>query len=1475
MAAISSASSATDETRANVDEIPPNTLHKVESRRDQVPTDFFDSEGLARRLSRTYSTLSTHTQDPSSEDFSYEKHLRHIIRKSDKEGVLRRELGVQFKDLKVTGDGSGIEILTGPSRIPAAIKSSRHPVRKNILQGFTGNVKPKEMLLVLGRPGSGCSSLLKTLSNNTESFVSVEGEISYDGNSPETMEKHHKGDIAYLPEDDHHLPNLTVGETLTFAASARTPAKGARLGTREESIAQTRDVLMALFGLPHTFNTKVGNDIVRGVSGGERKRVSIAELMTTGAKIACHDNSTRGLDASTALEYTRALRIATDVSELATIISIYQCGENIYNLFDKVCVIYDGRMAYMGPMGEAVQYFKDMGYEPQQRQTSADFLVAVTDPKGRFVREGFEGRVPKTADEFAKYFAESEIGKRNLAETEAAMKGNTKEHLEQFRASAAAEKAKHLSKKSPYVISYPMQVRLAMKRRFQMQMGELPTLIITTVAAIFQALIIGSVYFQMPKNTSGFFSRGGVIFFAILYNSFTGMAEITNSYSQRPIDIASLVVRHRQYAMIRPSADILALNIVDIPFKLVTIFFFDLILYFMTGLQTSASQFFIFLLFTFVTNIAMLAIFRSMASGNRHESNATMMAGIGILIIAIYVGYAIPRPSMHVWFRWLSYAQPVSFSFEALLANEFRTINFPCSTLVPSGSLYPNVQLANQVCSTAGSVAGQLLVNGDAYIQASFGYTYSHVWRNFGIIIGYAAFFLVVNVITTEYQRDESATGAVMIFKRGAKIPAALEAAAAGDIESGSAAAPAMLVENLEEKQNNDKDVAADHTLEATTDIFTWKNVCYDVQIKGETRRLLNNVSGYVQPGKMTALMGESGAGKTTLLNVLAQRTTMGVVTGDMLVNGKPLPISFQRQTGYCQQQDVHMATTTVREALVFSALLRQPASVPKAEKLAYVEEIITLLEMESYASAIVGEVGMGLNVEQRKRLTIGVELAAKPALLVFLDEPTSGLDSQSSWSILQLLRKLADHGMSILATIHQPSSELFQVFDRLLLLKKGGETVYFGPLGENSHTLVNYFGDRSDLKCGPKDNPAEYILEVIGAGAGAKATQDWHKLWKDSEECKVAEQEIEDYHNKFRNQVSAADQSPDSGRGYAAHTMTQISVVTNRVFQNYWRDPTYVMAKLMLNIVAGLFIGFSFWKSPADVAGGQNRLFAVFMAVVLAAPLSQQLQPKFLGLRQLFTARESPSRMYSWPVLVFSSTVVEMPFNVFCGTLFYCCWYFTVGFPNGTNRAGYAYLLYILFELYFATFAQWVAALAPNPMAASILFSTFFSFVIIFNGVVQPVSQLPYFWRSWMYRLTPFTYLIEGLVANSISGVTITCQPNEFSIIVPPSGTDCLSYLTPYTSSAVGYAEVLSNGECGYCAYRNGDQFLETLTMKFSHRWRNVGLMCAYILFNIFLTFVLTYVMTVADWSTMFKKKSKPAPPAPAVEEKAKYETV
>jgi ATP-binding cassette, subfamily G (WHITE), member 2, SNQ2 len=241
-------------------------------------------------------------------------------------------------------------------------------------------------------------------------------------------------------------------------------------------------------------------------------------------------------------------------------------------------------------------------------------------------------------------------------------------------------------------------------------------------------------------------------------------------------------------------------------------------------------------------------------------------------------------------------------------------------------------------------------------------------------------------------------------------------------------------------------------------------------------------------------------------LDVLAQRKNIGVITGDLLVDGRPLSGDFARGTAYAEQMDVHEGTATIREAMRFSAYLRQPASVSKEEKDAYVEEMIELLELQDLSESLV----FSLNVEARKRLTIGVELASKPELLLFLDEPTSGLDAQSAWNLVRFLRKLADQGQAILCTIHQPSSMLFESFDRLLLLERGGETVYFGDIGKDSHVLRDYFA-RYGAVCPSNVNPAEYMLEAIGAGVMPRVgDRDWKDVWLDSPEFQRVLKEIE-----------------------------------------------------------------------------------------------------------------------------------------------------------------------------------------------------------------------------------------------------------------------------------------------------------------------------------------------------------------------------
>ena len=314
---------------------------------------------------------------------------------------------------------------------------------------------------------------------------------------------------------------------------------------------------------------------------------------------------------------------------------------------------------------------------------------------------------------------------------------------------------------------------------------------------------------------------------------------------------------------------------------------------------------------------------------------------------------------------------------------------------------------------------------------------------------------------------------------------------------------------------------------------------------------------------------------------------------------------------------DIHEPTATVREALQFSALLRQPREVSTQEKYDYCETIIDLLEMRDIAGATIGRIGEGLNQEQRKRLTIAVELASKPELLFFLDEPTSGLDSAAAFNIVRFLRKLTDAGQAVLCTIHQPSAVLFEHFDELLLLKSGGRVVYHGSLGHDSHDLINYFQSNGGRKCPPTANPAEYMLEVIGAGDPNYKGKDWGDVWANSSNHSDRTREISDMISQ-RQTVELSKTLKDD-REYAMPLATQTMTVTRRAFIAYWRTPSYIIGKFMLHIVTGLFNCFTFYHLGYASIDFQSRLFTIFLTLTICPPLIQQFATRLPQQPQCF----------------------------------------------------------------------------------------------------------------------------------------------------------------------------------------------------------------------------------------------------------------
>ncbi|WFD27170.1 hypothetical protein MNAN1_002166 [Malassezia nana] len=1415
--------------------LDPIGVHDMEERVKDTEKAHMDRKASSGDLESQPSEVTGHADPFREGHFSLAGFIEHQLEtQRANSGRELPSMGLAFKDLTVTGYGLGATlsvdvgtVVTLPLRLFGMIKDLIRAPTKHILQNVTGCVKPGEMLLVLGRPGSGCTTFLRSLASYRDGYRSVEGTVLYDGFDRKMIEGPLRGEVVYSPEDDVHFPTLSVKNTLAFAVASRTPRSQFRGtfqkdGNRQEYTRLFREAIATILGLRHTYNTVVGDAYVRGVSGGERKRVSIGETLGTRASILMFDNSSRGLDASTALEFVQSLRIATDVARATTISSMYQAGEAITMTFDKVALLYRGHCIYFGPVRQAADYFKSIGYLPYDRQTTSDFLVAVTDPTARRLNPEFTS-VPQTPEAMAAAFRASPVGQANAAEVDAyiaEMEKKSHDELNLRMRKTREQRTPRVSNKSMYILSWPQQIRLAIKRRAQISWGDRSTMIILSCAMMFQAIIMGSVFFQMSNSSAALFSRSGVMFFALLYNSFSAMAEIPNNYQQRPV-----VIRQKRFAMLRPAADAFANILLDIPVRAIPMAFFNIILYFMTGLSYDAGKFFIFFFLVMLVTFTMVTCFRFLTAVFRHEAMATMVAGLIITDTALYAGFAIPRPSMVVWWRWLSYCNPIAFAFEVLLSNEFRNKDMSClpSEMVPP---YSNASITNMVCPVPGSEPGTSKIDTARYLDFSYEYRWENTDRNVGIIIGFFVFFVLCYMVAAEFQSDPAASGGVMVFQR--EKVSRKQLAEIGD-DPEQVTVTAQTTSGAEEES----DSTGKGQLDVSDEIFSWENINYDITIKGKPRRLLNDVSGIVAPGKMTALMGESGAGKTTLLNVLAQRVDIGVVTGHFFVNGHPLPRSFQADTGYCQQQDVHLAEQTVREALQFSALLRQPRETPKEERLAYVEQVIELLEMQTFADAIVGNVGEGLNVEQRKRLTIGVELAAKPKLLLFLDEPTSGLDAQGAWSIVRFLKKLAASGQAILCTIHQPSGELFNQFDRLLLLQKGGKTAYFGDLGPNSRTLIDYFEKRSGVPCGEDTNPAEYILDVIGAGATATTDKDWFQLFRESEKYQELQQELR-LLRELRHVPRELDVRSQSrqNREYAQPIHVQLWTNIYRIFLAYWRNPTYLSSKIFLNIFGGLFIGSSFWRQGQNVsqAGLQDKLFATFMSLVLSTSLSQQMQPELIRQRDLFETREGPSKLYNWFVFLFSQLIVEIPWNILGGTIFWIPWYFMVQFGTEGTRAGYSWGLYMIFQLYYSSFAQAMASIAPNAMIASVLFSTFFSFVIVFCGVVQPPAQLPYFWRSWMFHLSPFTYLIEGMLGNAIHDQPVVCTEMELNPINPPSGMSCSAYMGKFTKSLQEggtpgrgyYTEI--NGQCGYCPMSNGEDYMKSILLDPSMRFRDIA---------------------------------------------------
>ncbi|KAI4304816.1 hypothetical protein MLD38_040281 [Melastoma candidum] len=546
---------------------------------------------------------------------------------------------------------------------------------------------------------------------------------------------------------------------------------------------------------------------------------------------------------------------------------------------------------------------------------------------------------------------------------------------------------------------------------------------------------------------------------------------------------------------------------------------------------------------------------------------------------------------------------------------------------------------------------------------------------------------------------------------------------------------------------------------------------------QGHTRRLLQGINGYAKPGRIMAIMGPSGSGKSTLLDALAGRLSRNVVMmGSVLLNGK------KRRPGcstiaYVTQEDVMLGTLTVRETIKYSALLRFPDTMTEDEVNSVVEGTITELGLQECADRVIGSwQRRGISGGEKKRLSIALEILTNPSLL-FLDEPTSGLDSASAFFVVLTLRNIACNGRTVISSIHQPSSEVFTLFDDLCLLS-GGEMVYHGE----AKRAVEFFAE-AGFPCPNRRNPSDHFLQCINSdfdvmtamGKEYQRTQDSPTSSDPRGNMATAEIRatlIETYRrSNYPKTVKAIihDISKTEGAngeqrsGSQASWQKQLLTLSKRSLVNMSRDFAYFWLRIIVYVIVSICVGSIFYDvgytHSAIFARGACDAFVVgFMTFMAIGGF-----PSFLEEMKVFY-KEQGSGYYGVVVYILSNFLSSIPFLVAIATLTGSIIYNMVKF-----RPGFSHLLYYCVNIYACisvveSLLILIISLVPNFLMGFITGAGVIGILLMTSGFFRPLSDLPKpLWRYPISYLNYCSWALQGSYKNNMIGL-------EFDPLVPGS---------------------------------------------------------------------------------------------------------
>ncbi|KAI9921644.1 hypothetical protein PsorP6_000809 [Peronosclerospora sorghi] len=1217
------------------------------------------------------------------------------------------QMEVRYTNLSISADVLVIEEDETMTELPTLwntvkkslvkLSAKKHIVHKEILRNASGVLKPGTLTLVLGQPGSGKSSLMKMLSGRfpIDKNVTIQGEVTYNGISQDDIQRRLPQFVAYVPQRDKHFPTLTVKETLEYAYRF---CGGNKSMVVKDKLSNgiNPEIVIRQLGLENCQDTIVGDAMLRGISGGERKRVTTGEMEFGTNYVKLMDEISTGLDSAATYDIIKTQRSIAKKLQKTVMIALLQPAPEVFDLFDDVILLNDGYVMYHGPRERVVNHFESLGFKFPPERDVADCLLDL----GTNQQYNYETTLPlgmahhpRLASEFAEHYRQSSIHREMLAALEAPHDPQLLQDIEN-----------DIDQMPEFHQSFWHTTSTLMERQYKVTMRNTAFIKGRTMMVIVMGLVNATTFWNVnPVDVQVLM---GVLFQAILFLSLGQASQIPTYMAGRDI-----FYKQRGANFYRTASYVLSCSVAQFPLAFAETIVFGPLIYWLCGFMASASAFIIYLLVLFLTNLAFAAWFFFIASISPDLHVSKPIAIITIVFFVLFAGFIVSKNQIPHWLVWIYWINPIASCLRSLAVNQYRSSIFEVC-------VYEGVDY----CSEFGKFMGE-------YYLSLYDVPSSKSWIFFGIIFTIVAYviFMFLSCLVLEYKRYESSKHTILAKKT------------VNDDAGGSYA----LVETpRNNKFLNNGDTFAFQVKERQTKFtpvtLAFQDLCYSVpnpKNRAETLDLLKGVSGFAMPGSITALMGSSGAGKTTLMDVIAGRKTEGTIRGKILLNGyEANDLAISRCTGYCEQMDVHLEASTFREAFTFSAFLRQDSSVPDSIKYDSVDEVLDLLDMHDTADQII----RGSSVEQMKRLTIGVELAAQPSV-IFLDEPTSGLDARAAKIIMDGIRKVADSGRTVVCTIHQPSSEVFCLFDNLLLLKRGGETVFAGELGEKCHKLIKYFESIPGLPPLPMGyNPATWMLEVIGAGVGhAAGSTDFADVFRTSEEKRILDS------NMAKGGVSKP--SPDypemvftSKR--AASSWTQARYIMVRFMNMYWRTPSYNLTRFIVTLLLALVFGLLSLNSEYHSYQGINSgAGMVFMTTLFTGIVSfNSVLPISFEERKAFY-RERAVQTYNALWFFVATTLVEIPYVFASGFVFTFVWYFMVGF-TGFGTALLYWINLSLLILLMTYMGQLLAFAMPSVEVAAIIGVLMNSIFFLFMGYNPPANAIPGGYK-WLYTITPQRY--------------------------------------------------------------------------------------------------------------------------------------